>query len=75
MNITRKLSSRCKGKIIACEPNIKGTEINGIPLYPLDKAINAADIIVVLVNHREFYHLNQEFLKEKVIIDTRGIFN
>jgi UDP-N-acetyl-D-mannosaminuronate dehydrogenase len=28
----------------------------------------------ILVNHRAFGDINREFLKEKVVIDTRGIW-
>jgi UDP-N-acetyl-D-mannosaminuronic acid dehydrogenase len=32
-----------------------------------------SDILVVLVDHREFKRLKSAELKEKVVIDTRGI--
>ena len=61
------------GRIIACEPNICATEIEGIPLMSLDEVLDCADILVVLVNHKQFLNLSPSTLEEKVIIDTRGI--
>jgi UDP-N-acetyl-D-mannosaminuronic acid dehydrogenase len=40
---------------------------------PLDEAMRRADIVVVLVDHREFRALKPSQLQEKIVIDTRGI--
>lgn len=56
------------GKLVVCEPNVsKMAEFN---LVSLDEAVAQADIIVILVKHREFRSLSQNKLKDKIIIDT-----
>ncbi len=37
-------------------------------------ALQKADILLVLVDHDEFIEVDRDALKEKVIIDTRGIW-
>jgi UDP-N-acetyl-D-mannosaminuronic acid dehydrogenase len=59
---------------MACEPNINGG-LNDIPLSNLSQIIKEADILVVLVDHDEFKAIDRELIKEKVVIDTRGIWN
>lgn len=73
--IAGELKKRNIGRIIACEPNTENKEVKGIPAVSLPEAIDQADIIVVLVNHKEFFGIDNDVLKEKVLIDTRGIFN
>jgi UDP-N-acetyl-D-mannosaminuronic acid dehydrogenase len=31
-------------------------------------------MLVILVNHKQFYDIDRELLKEKIVIDTRGIW-
>ena len=35
--------------------------------------IEKADIIVILVNHKEFIQLSRVEFQEKIVIDTQGI--
>lgn len=44
-------------------------------LLDLSHAIDRADIIVVLVNHRSFYDIPVSSILGKTLIDTRGIFS
>lgn len=73
LEITRELLSCDVGKIMACEPNING-EFKEFPLYALEDVLNEADILLLLVGHQEFKNIDHELLKEKVIIDTCGIW-
>ena len=61
------------GEVIACEPNSKGDQLE-FPVLNLEEVIRRADILVVLVDHEEFKGIDREMLKEKVVIDTRGIW-
>lgn len=61
------------GKILVCEPNKK--ELKDFTLTPLEDVIEQSDILVLLTNHSEFYNIDHEILKEKVLIDTRGVWN
>jgi len=57
--------------LLVCEPNI--SKHPDFDLISLDEAIDTADIILVLVDHKEFKLLSASKLNEKIVIDTRGI--
>ncbi len=69
--IVKRLLALEFADIIACEPNIQ--KHPEIPLAPLDEALEKADIVLVLVDHKEFRALSAAKLSEKIVIDTRGI--
>jgi len=73
LDITRKLIASGVGEILACEPNVHD-DFTEFSLYDLSHVLKKADILVVLVDHDEFKGIAGEMLKEKVVIDTRGIF-
>ena len=72
MVITQTLSEWHPGEVLVIEPNIKAlpVSLSKCKLVSHDVAIAKSDIIVILVNHKEFYAL--DFGRKKVI-DTRGI--
>jgi len=73
MAITRNLIQSGIGHVMACEPNVL-TDFAEFPLYELDKVLGSADILLLLVDHDEFREIDQELLKEKIVIDTRGVW-
>ncbi len=76
VEIARLLAKKQVGKIVAVEPNIDKLPSSltklGIELADLQSSLREADILVLLVNHKQFNHVDREMLKRKVIIDTRG---
>lgn len=70
LQIARTLRDEAVGRIIVCEPNITASE--EFELVSLGAAIAAADIVVLLVDHRAFRKLRASDLTEKIVIDTRG---
>jgi UDP-N-acetyl-D-mannosaminuronic acid dehydrogenase len=40
----------------------------------LGEVLQEADIPLLLVDHEEFQGIDRELLKEKVLIDTRGVW-
>ena len=58
--------------MIACEPNVK--EPNGFEHCRLEEALKQADIVAALVAHKQFKWIEFELLKEKILIDTCGVF-
>ncbi|HEY6012287.1 MAG TPA: UDP-N-acetyl-D-mannosamine dehydrogenase [Nitrospirota bacterium] len=72
LDITRELIRLKIGTVLACEPYVK--EFPEFALHPLDKVLRESDILVLLVNHRQFLDIDRELLKEKIVIDTRGIW-
>ena len=73
MEITRDLIKAGVGRVMACEPNVHGSFAE-FPLYGLGEVLQEADILVLLVDHEEFQGIDWELLKEKVLIDTRGVW-
>ena len=70
-SIYKAIQAASLGEVIVCEPNIASHA--DVVLYSLEYCISQADIVVVLVDHKMFRKLSAEQLKEKVVIDTRGI--
>ncbi|MEM7042695.1 MAG: UDP-N-acetyl-D-mannosamine dehydrogenase [Pseudomonadota bacterium] len=71
VDIVRGLERDQVGRLLVCEPNIKSHP--DFDLATLSDAIAQADIILLLVDHREFKALNPHRLQDKIIIDTRGV--
>ncbi|MBM6648160.1 UDP-N-acetyl-D-mannosamine dehydrogenase [Bacillus sp. RIT 809] len=78
VEIVKNLADLNIGDVYAVEPNIgtlpKELEAKNIILVDTDQAINQADIVVFLVEHDAFKSIDKMILKNKVIIDTKGIF-
>ncbi|MDH5217050.1 MAG: UDP-N-acetyl-D-mannosamine dehydrogenase [Gammaproteobacteria bacterium] len=71
LQIVRQILKESIGEVLVCEPNLK--EHSEFALKSLNEAVKYADIILVLVNHKEFMNLSASSLSEKLVIDTRGI--
>jgi UDP-N-acetyl-D-mannosaminuronic acid dehydrogenase len=71
--VAEELKKARLGRLLVCEPNAR--EFPGFTLVSLDQLMKEADILVVLTNHRQFYSIDRELLKEKVVIDTRGMYH
>jgi UDP-N-acetyl-D-mannosaminuronic acid dehydrogenase len=74
LDIVQDLVKLNIGKILACDPNVEQSKTK-IPLVDLKTVIKDADIIVLLVDHKEFKAIDPDTLKDKVLIDTRGVFH
>jgi UDP-N-acetyl-D-mannosaminuronic acid dehydrogenase len=79
LDIVKHLAQEGVGKILAVEPYIgqlpKALEGHGVELLSAEEAIPRADVVVLLVAHRQFLELDRELLLGKRIIDTRGVWN
>jgi UDP-N-acetyl-D-mannosaminuronic acid dehydrogenase len=73
MEITRALIESGIGRVMACEPKVNGG-FREFSLHMLDEVLREADILLILVDHDEFKGIERELLKEKVVIDTRGVW-
>jgi UDP-N-acetyl-D-mannosaminuronic acid dehydrogenase len=69
--IVHRLMAEQVGEILVAEPNL--TRHPTFDLLPYDQVVARADIVLVLVDHKPFRKLRAADLKEKVLIDTRGI--
>lgn len=68
LHIARRVVEEDLGHVVVCEPNID--DIGDFKLVSLEEAMTFADIVVILVKHREFGSLGQHHLKDKIVIDT-----
>lgn len=77
VQILGELADHKTSKIIAVEPNIKKLphtlSDKGVEFSTLKNALVQADILVILVDHKEFKVAFQEKYIAKITIDTRGL--
>ncbi|MGE0622640.1 MAG: UDP-N-acetyl-D-mannosamine dehydrogenase [Pseudomonadales bacterium] len=70
VEIVRCLQRQNIGNILIAEPNLDcHSEFN---LTPWEQVVEQADILLLLVNHRQFKRLRAVNLKETIVIDTGG---
>lgn len=80
LKITKELAAKTTGKIfvvepyIACLPEMLDKYKQRVSLVELNEALANANIVVLLVDHREFHNVNHKLLTGKTIFDTRGIW-
>ena len=77
MGITKALALTHPGKVLAVEPNMGQLPAHmpaSLGSCGMDEALEQSDIIVLLVDHREFRELDQARLKGHLVVDTRGIW-
>lgn len=79
MAITLQLAQEQLGELLIVEPNISRLPadfegIDNVRIVELEEAIAKADIVVGLVDHNEFKKIDQDKLKEKIVIDLRGMW-
>lgn len=74
--IARRLASQHPGTVFAVEPNVHTLPAQWdtpLILTPLDEALDHADIVVILVDHKEFRAMNPHALAGKHCIDCKGL--
>lgn len=78
LEITHALAQKYPGQVVAVEPNIqhlpKELKDVQIELTTVEQAIEIADILLVLVDHKEFRQMNPDLNKNQVLVDTKGIW-
>lgn len=77
MDIVQHLVADKVGRVIVAEPHISELPVTlkgSVELASIDVAVAAADIVVLLVNHKEFLEFNRLNLEGKAVIDTRGVW-
>ncbi|KUG57090.1 UDP-N-acetyl-D-mannosaminuronic acid dehydrogenase [Serinicoccus chungangensis] len=77
LDITHSLAERLPtGTVLAVEPNVEAlparlADLSNVQLAPLSDALKRADVIVLLVDHKEFKELAGPG-REVPVVDTRG---
>lgn len=81
LHIAEELATWPECELRVCEPFIKklprslAGRTNVIMAADGEKAVEGADIVLLLVNHVQFARMPREALAGKAIIDTRGIWS
>ncbi len=77
LQIIEELAGMGIGQVITVEPNIQTLPekltTKGVELTTLESALEQANVIVVLVDHKQFKAADKTQFATKVVIDTRGI--
>ncbi len=79
LSIVRTLASKTDYRLLAVDPHIEKlpeplAATGRIELVTLDKALDTAEVVLLLVDHREFLELDPARLQSKSLIDTRGVW-
>ncbi|TJZ67983.1 UDP-N-acetyl-D-mannosamine dehydrogenase [Chitiniphilus eburneus] len=77
MDIVVDLAGRDLGRVLVVEPHIDKlpAKLEGkVEFVAADEAIEQADIVLLLVDHKQFKRVRREKLQTRVVIDTRGFF-
>lgn len=76
LHIAEKLAQKYQGQILAVEPNVtelpKALQDVSVSLTDLDDTLVDADVLVVLVDHKEFKAVNG--VADKAVVDMKGIW-
>ena len=77
LDIVSDLAQQQIGAVLAVEPNIDELPSHlgaqGVELTSLEQALELANIVVVLVDHKQFKNADKTEFARKVVIDTRGV--
>ena len=78
VEIVRALMTRYPDQVAAVEPNLEGESLcvkgTTIPLLPYSGATASADVILLLVDHKEFRTNVPTLQRGQRVVDTRGIW-
>jgi UDP-N-acetyl-D-mannosaminuronic acid dehydrogenase len=79
LEIVEMLAREHIGELLVVEPNLQQLpaslrEFSCVQPTELRPALHRADIILLLVDHRQFRRIDSEILKPKITIDTRGVW-
>ncbi|MEZ6017591.1 MAG: UDP-N-acetyl-D-mannosamine dehydrogenase [Planctomycetota bacterium] len=72
VDIVRALQRELDAPLMIVEPNLASHP--EFELASLEDALERANIVLVLTDHKQFRRIDREVLHEKLLIDTRGIF-
>lgn len=79
LEIVKDLAATFQGELLVVEPYIDTLPSglagrDNVKLVAVERALETADILVLLVNHQSFAQVDRSLLAGKIVIDTRGQF-
>ena len=80
VEIVMELANRHSGKILVAEPFITTlpaplSSRTNLVLAEAEAAIAAAEVVVMLVNHKAFLKIDRRSLNNKQLVDSRGVWS
>lgn len=72
VEIVRELAAARLGELLIVEPHLLAHP--EFELVSLEHALSRANIVLVLVDHKQFKRVRRDALHEKLLVDTRGLF-
>jgi UDP-N-acetyl-D-mannosaminuronic acid dehydrogenase len=76
--IVEQLAREEVGELLVVEPHVNALPKNltalGLKLWDFDQATARANILLLLVDHAAFLHVDHEVLKDRIVVDTRGVW-
>lgn len=75
LQIAKKFSEQTRANLLLVEPNIEilPPTIANQKLVSVDEAISQADVVVLLVNHYEFFDIKSRLNEKTIVVDVVGI--
>ncbi len=77
VSIVQRIASWHQGATLVVEPNVRQLPealAGKAALTALEEALNRADVLVMLVDHRQFKALPPSAIRQKWVVDTRGVW-
>ncbi|HEY3375063.1 MAG TPA: UDP-N-acetyl-D-mannosamine dehydrogenase [Candidatus Aquicultor sp.] len=79
LEIVKHLAADNIGTILAVEPHIqklpaKLERFTDVEFVGFTEALQRADIVLLLVDHKAFKNVDRDIIKDKIVIDTRGMW-
>jgi UDP-N-acetyl-D-mannosaminuronic acid dehydrogenase len=75
LHIAQALAADPSLELALVEPHLQRSPIADVPLIGLDQALASADILVILVAHRQFRHLRPDQLLHLMVVDPVGLLS
>lgn len=79
LRITEALAAKHTGAIVAVEPNIHelptSLSADKVQLMDCETALVEADVILLLVDHKQFKAIDLQLAPNQQLVDTRGVWN
>lgn len=78
IEIVTELAKQKVGELLVVEPHINALPKDlaelGLTLSDFDQAVERANILLLLVDHLSFLNIDHDTVKNKIVIDTRGVW-
>lgn len=78
VEIVHRLAEEKVGELLVVEPHVARlpAELSdlGLTRHDFDQALERANLVLLLVDHMSFLQVDRDVLKDKFVIDTRGVW-